>query len=214
MAVWWEWGGDRLRGLPRQFSQPPPSLGGGGGVEARATPVLDTSPQPRPRGDLLCCTPALCAAGLPRPTLVLQWPAWHLLGHWVPWCVSGLWATAAPASGSGLAAHPAGPVGRRPLRHWGPQSRARSVSIPNTSWRMWTASEWPGPALSPSPPTGLRHLTGPSGRSWGPAQQRRAVVFQPPDRALWHPGRGRQSQQLHSPGASTPGHLSVCGSVL
>ena len=59
------------------------------------------------------------------------------------------------------------------MRHWGPQSGARSVSIPNTSWRMWTASEWPGsfgmaPALSPSPPAGLHHLTGPSPSGHGP----------------------------------------------
>lgn len=65
----------------------------GEGVEARAIPVLDTSPQPRPRGGLLCRTPALCACLALVGTLGSSVCVWSL-GH----RCSGFWFRAGRTS--------------------------------------------------------------------------------------------------------------------
>lgn len=164
-------GGDRLQGLPRRaHSQTLPD------VSQRRKPSAATR-EALP-GEVLCWAPARCVSGLPCPNPLLRGSAWHSLGQGRPQGVSSLWATAAPDSGSELAAHRTGPCGGPALSRWGPRSRTRSVSVPITSWWIGAASAGPGLAqplpslqallLASTPPRTLSC----GARPWGSAQQR------------------------------------------
>lgn len=134
----------------------------GEGVEARAIPVLDTSPQPRPRGGLLCCTPALCACLALVGTLgslVCVWSLGHRCsGFWFragrtscwPLWGAGPCVTGVPNPGQGQFLYPTLPGGCGQPQN----GLVRLAGLP--------------PSLQALLLAGLRHLTGLSPSGHGP----------------------------------------------